>query len=90
MPTGCLHHLCDPTAARAETRRLQGQQVPRGGFHKAGEGPAFGDSFVSFSSGRKTPCGANPGWQVSAGERAQVRPSEKAPPFSTSQFPSKK
>ena len=27
--------------------------VPRGGFHKAGEGPAFGDSFPSFSSLRK-------------------------------------
>ena len=27
----------------------------RGGFHKAGEGPAFGDSFVSFSSLRKRP-----------------------------------
>ena len=26
--------------------------VPRGGFHKAGEGPAFGDSFPDFSSGR--------------------------------------
>ena len=26
--------------------------VPRGGFHKAGEGPAFGDSFPHFSSGR--------------------------------------
>ena len=24
--------------------------VPRGGFHKAGEGPAFGDSFPDFSS----------------------------------------
>ena len=34
-------HLCDPTRLRA-----------RGGFHKAGEGPAFGDSFPDFSSGR--------------------------------------
>ena len=38
---------------RAETRRTQGLPVPRGGFHKAGEGPAFGDSFPSFSSLRK-------------------------------------
>ena len=28
--------------------------VPRGGFHKAGEGPAFGDSFPDFSSGEKS------------------------------------
>ena len=35
-------HLCDPTRLRAETRRTQGHPVPRGGFHKAGEGPAFG------------------------------------------------
>ena len=27
----------------------------RGGFHKEGEGPSFGDSFVSFSSLRKRP-----------------------------------
>ena len=46
-------HLCDPTGPRAETRRTQGHPVPRGGFHKAGEGPAFGDSFPSFSSLRK-------------------------------------
>ena len=45
-------HLCDPTRLRAETRRTQGLPVPRGGFHKAGEGPAFGDSFPHFSSGR--------------------------------------
>ena len=45
-------HLCDPTRLRAETRRTQGLPVPRGGFHKAGEGPAFGDSFPDFSSGR--------------------------------------
>ena len=43
-------HLCDPTRLRAETRRTQGLPVPRGGFHKAGEGPAFGDSFPDFSS----------------------------------------
>ena len=46
-------HLCDPTRLRAETRRTQGLPVPRGGFHKAGEGPAFGDSFPPFSSLRK-------------------------------------
>ena len=46
-------HLCDMSSSRAETRRTQGHPVPRGGFHKAGEGPAFGDSFPSFSSLRK-------------------------------------
>ena len=46
-------HLCDPTGPRAETRRTQGHPVPRGGFHKAGDGPAFGDSFPSFSTLRK-------------------------------------
>ncbi len=45
-------HLCDPTGPRAEKRKTQGHPVPRGGFHKAGEGPAFGDSFPDFSSGR--------------------------------------
>ena len=45
-------YLCDPTKPRAEKRRTQGLPVPRGGFHKAGEGPAFGDSFPNFSSGR--------------------------------------
>ena len=44
--------LCDPTGPRAEKRKTQGRPVPRGGFHKAGEGPAFGDSFPDFSSGR--------------------------------------
>ena len=43
-------HLCDPTGPRAEQRRLHTHPVPRGGFHKAGEGPAFGDSFPNFSS----------------------------------------
>ena len=50
--TECLRHLCDPIRPRAETRRTQAHPVPRGGFHKAGEGPAFGDSFPDFSSGR--------------------------------------
>ena len=45
-------HLCDPTRSRAAKRRTQGHPVPQGGFHKAGEGPAFGDSFPDFSSGR--------------------------------------
>ena len=36
----------------------------RGGFHKEGEGPSFGDSLVAFSSLRKPPCGATPGWQA--------------------------
>ena len=35
-------HLCDMNSSRAETRRTQGHPVPRGGFHKAGEDPAFG------------------------------------------------
>ena len=43
-------HLCDPTSPRAEKKRTQVHPVPRGGFHKAGEGPAFGDSFPDFSS----------------------------------------
>ena len=38
----CPCYLCDPTRLWAETRRTQGHPVPRGGFHKAGEGPAFG------------------------------------------------
>ena len=50
--TECLRHLCDRNQSRAETRRTHGLPVPRGGFHKAGEGPAFGDSFPDFSSGR--------------------------------------
>ena len=29
--------------------------VPRGGFHKAGEGPAFGGSLVTFCPVRKLP-----------------------------------
>ena len=36
--------------------------VPRGGFHKAGEGPAFGDSFPDFSSGRNRAQRSVPGW----------------------------
>ena len=35
-------HPCDHTSPRAEKRRTQGLPVPQGGFHKAGEGPAFG------------------------------------------------
>ena len=33
-----------------KTGRCTLHPVPRGGFHKAGEGPAFGDSFPNFSS----------------------------------------
>ena len=47
------NHLCDPTRLRAETRRTQGHPVPRGGFHKAGEGPAFGGSLVTFCHSQK-------------------------------------
>ena len=57
-------HLCDPTRTRAETMRTQVHSVPRGGFHKAGEGPAFGGSLVTFCPVRKSPCGAYPGWQA--------------------------
>ena len=45
-PSMCPHGL------RAEKRRTQIHPVPQGGFHKAGEDPAFGDSFPDFSSGR--------------------------------------
>ena len=48
-PSMCPHGL------RAEKRRTQIHPVPQGGFHKAGEGPAFGDSFVYFSSLRNRP-----------------------------------
>ena len=54
-------HLCDPTRLRAETRRTQGHPVPRGGFHKAGEGPAFGGSLVTFCPPRKSPQRSVPG-----------------------------
>ena len=43
--------------------------VWRGGFHKEGEGPSFGDSFVSFSSLRKRPqrsASPLPDWQFCA------------------------
>ena len=48
-----------PPRTRAETRRTQVHPVPRGGFHKAGEGPAFGGSLVTFCPVRKLPCGAH-------------------------------
>ncbi len=58
-------HLCDTTRTRAETRSMQAQEVPRGGFQRRGKTPAFGDSFPHFSSGRN---GAQrsvpPGWQA--------------------------
>ena len=41
----------------------------QGGFHKEGEGPSFGDSFVSFSSLRKRPqrsASPLPDWQFCA------------------------
>ena len=66
-------HLCDPTGPRAEKRKTQGHPVPRGGFHKAGEGPAFGDSFPDFSSWEKSGIsGASP---AAAAARARYRPS---------------
>src|SRR5699024_961539 len=58
------NHLCDPTRLRAETRRTQGHPVPRGGFHKAWEGPAFGGSLVTFCPVRKLPQRSVPGWQA--------------------------
>src|SRR5699024_7806620 len=53
-PSMCPHGL------RAEKRRTQIYPVPQGGFHKAGEGPAFGDSFVYFSSLRNRPPAERP------------------------------
>ena len=53
-PSMCPHGL------RAEKRRTQIHPVPQGGFHKAGEGPAFGDSFVYFSSLRNRPPAERP------------------------------
>ena len=72
-------HLCDPTGPRAETRRTQGHPVPRGGFHKAGEGPAFGDSFPSFSSLRKGAQRSVPGWGAGfrRGNRRTASPAER-------------
>ena len=55
-------HLCDPTRPRTEKRKTHTHPVPRGGFHKAGEGPAFGDSFPDFSSGRNRAQRSVPGW----------------------------
>ena len=48
-------HLCDPTGPRAEIGGRIRLSVPRGGFHKAGEGPAFGGSLVTFCPFRKSP-----------------------------------
>ena len=70
-------YLCDPTRLRAETRRTQGHPVPRGGFHKAGEGPAFGDSFPDFSSGRNRAQRSVPGW----GAGFHLRNGRRAKPF---------
>ena len=42
------------TRLRAAKRRTQGLPVPRGEFHKAGEGPAFGGLWF-LSGGRKEP-----------------------------------
>ena len=69
-------YLCDPTRLRAETRRTQGHPVPRGGFHKAGEDPAFGDSFPDFSSGRnraqRSVPGGGAGLRLRNGRRAKL------------------
>ena len=62
LSVGFPRHLCDTIMPRAEKRRTQGHPVPRGGFHKAGEGPAFGDSFPDFSSGRNRAQRSVPGW----------------------------
>ena len=48
--------------SRGEKRSTQGLPVPRGGFHKAGEGPAFGGSLVTFCPIRKSPQRSVPGW----------------------------
>ena len=73
----CPCYLCDPTRLWAETRRTQGNPVPRGGFHKAGEGPAFGDSFPDFSSGRNRAQRSVPGW----GAGLRLRNGRRAKPF---------
>ena len=47
-------HLCDPTGTRAEERKTHNAApYRRGGFHKAGEGPAFGGSLVTFCPAQK-------------------------------------
>ena len=50
--------------------------VPRGGFHKAGEGPAFGGSLVTFCPVRKLPQRSVPGWgaglRLRNGRRAKL------------------
>ena len=61
-PIECLRHLCDMNQSRAEKRSTQALPVPRGGFHKAGEGPAFGGSLVTFCPIRKSPQRSVPGW----------------------------
>ena len=70
-------HLCDPTGPRAEKRKTQGHPVLRGGFHKAGEGPAFGDSFPDFSSGRNRAQRSVPG----GGAGLRLRNGRRAKPF---------
>ena len=69
---------CDPTGPRAEKRRMQGLPVPRGGFHKAGEGPAFGDSFPDFSSLRNRAQRSVPAWLASLcqGEKGRQSPAK--------------
>ena len=52
--------------------------VPRGGFHKAGEGPAFGGSLVTFCPVRKLPQRSVPGWGAGfrRGNRRTASPAE--------------
>ena len=54
-------HLCDLTGPRAEIGGRIRLSVPQGGFHKAGEGPAFGGSLVTFCPIRKSPQRSVPG-----------------------------
>ena len=49
---------CDPTGPRAEKRRMQGLPVPQGGFHKAGEVPAFGGLWFLSGSRKEPPAGS--------------------------------
>ena len=70
-------YLCDLTGPRAEKSKTQVRPVPRGGFHKAGEGPAFGDSFPDFSSGRNRAQRSVPG----GGAGFHLRNGRRAKPF---------
>ena len=59
----CPRHLCELNRAKGRTEKdAHSNQYRRGGFHKEGEGPSFGDSFPDFSSGRNRAQRSVPGW----------------------------